>query len=40
MYCVKCGVKLADSEKICPLCGTKAYHPDIERGEVNAIYPK
>lgn len=40
MYCVKCGVKLADSEKICPLCGTKAYHPDIEREEGNTIYPK
>ena len=40
MYCVKCGVKLADSEKFCPLCGTTAYHPEIERGEENNIYPK
>ena len=30
MYCIKCGVELADSEKVCPLCGTRVYHPDIE----------
>ena len=29
MYCVKCGVRLADSEKKCPLCGTAVYHPDL-----------
>ena len=29
MYCIKCGVKLAASEKKCPLCGTVPYHPDI-----------
>ena len=29
MYCVKCGVELADSEKKCPLCGTPVFHPDI-----------
>ena len=40
MYCVKCGVKLADSEKLCPLCGTIAYHPDIAREEGNDIFPK
>lgn len=40
MYCVKCGVKLADTENICPLCGTKAYHPDIIKGEGNNIFPK
>lgn len=40
MYCVKCGVKLADTEKLCPLCGTKVYHPDVMQGESNNIYPK
>ena len=39
MYCVKCGVKLADSEKLCPLCGTTVYHPDIVREEGNSIFP-
>ena len=23
MYCVNCGVELADSETVCPLCGTR-----------------
>jgi hypothetical protein len=39
MYCAKCGVELADTEKVCPLCGTKAYHPDIVRGEGEKLYP-
>ena len=29
MYCINCGVKLADSEKVCPLCETKVYHPEL-----------
>ena len=40
MYCANCGVKLADTEKACPLCGTEAYHPHIERPEVAPLYPK
>ena len=40
MYCVKCGVKLADTEKMCPLCGTKVYYPDLTQGGSNNIYPK
>ena len=36
MYCVKCGVELADSEKKCPLCGTPVFHPDIPRNLVRA----
>lgn len=40
MYCVKCGVKLADTEKVCPLCKTKVYHPDILQGEGNPLYPE
>ncbi len=30
MYCVKCGVELADSEKKCPLCHTPVYFPGHE----------
>lgn len=26
-YCVNCGVELADSENICPLCGTEVINP-------------
>lgn len=40
MYCVKCGVCLADSEKCCPLCGTRAYHPDVVREDALPLYPK
>ena len=40
MYCVKCGVELADTEKSCPLCRTRAYHPDIHRETAEPLYPK
>ena len=30
MYCVKCGVELADGERKCPLCHTPVYFPDTE----------
>ncbi len=39
MYCVNCGVKLADSEKVCPLCQTTVFHPDIERNNGESLYP-
>lgn len=37
-YCVKCGVRLEDSEKKCPLCQTVVYHPDLQP-VVNAKTP-
>lgn len=40
MYCVNCGVKLADTEQICPLCQTPVFHPDIRRQEADPLYPK
>ena len=39
MYCVNCGVELADTEKVCPLCGVVAYHPDIPRQNGEPLYP-
>ena len=39
MYCVNCGVELADSEKVCPLCGTRVFHPDLPRREAEPPYP-
>lgn len=39
LYCVNCGVKLADTEKKCPLCGTTVYHPEIERKTEEPLYP-
>lgn len=40
MYCIQCGVKLAESEKICPLCGTVPYHPDLPLGNKSPQYPR
>lgn len=39
MYCVKCGVELADTENKCPLCGTAVYHPAIKRAAAPPTYP-
>ena len=39
MYCIKCGVQLADSETKCPLCNTVVYHPEITREEGQELYP-
>jgi len=40
MYCAKCGVKLAASELCCPMCGLKAYHPDLPEQNGLGLYPK
>ena len=29
-YCVNCGVGLDPSAKTCPLCGTPAWHPELD----------
>ena len=39
MYCVNCGVKLGDTEKKCPLCQTRVYHPDLQQPEAPPLYP-
>ena len=40
MYCVYCGVKLADSEERCPLCSTASGESLIKREPARALYPK
>lgn len=40
MYCINCGVKLGESESRCPLCGTRVYHPELERTLGENLYPK
>ncbi len=40
MYCVNCGVRLNDAEKRCPLCGTRVYHPDLQRPATEPLYPR
>ncbi len=32
-YCVECGVRLADSEAVCPLCNTKVINPNNPSGD-------
>ena len=39
MYCIKCGVELADSEKSCPLCQTPVYHPLLTPQNGTPLYP-
>ena len=39
MYCINCGVKLADSESSCPLCGVTVFHPDLNRPIGDPLYP-
>ena len=40
MYCIKCGVELSAGQKICPLCQTKVYHPDLPVEEASPTYPQ
>ena len=44
MYCTSCGVKMADTERKCPLCGLAVYHPEIpqsaERNYPAHLYPE
>lgn len=40
MYCVFCGVKLADSEQYCPLCGTEAIRPAALKSQAELLYPR
>lgn len=39
MYCIKCGVRLADTERKCPLCGTVVYHPELKQKDEQPLYP-
>lgn len=39
MYCVNCGVKLADTENKCPLCNTEVYHPTVNQIKERPLYP-
>lgn len=37
-YCVNCGVKLKESEKVCPLCNTKVINPNNLKTEFTPAY--
>lgn len=40
MYCMNCGVKLGEGEHSCPLCGVRAYHPDLEHTPGTPLFPR
>ena len=40
MYCIECGVKLADAETKCPLCNTAVCHPDYMNRSEKTLYPR
>ena len=40
MYCIKCGVELANTEKQCPLCNTRVFHPDLIQETAEPLYPQ
>lgn len=40
MYCIHCGVRLADTESKCPLCSTVVYHPDLKQPSARPLYPR
>ncbi len=40
MYCINCGVKLADHETKCPLCGTRVTNPEFIKPEIPSPFPK
>lgn len=40
MFCINCGVRLADTEKKCPLCNTAVYHPDLQQKKAQPLYPE
>ena len=40
MYCIKCGVELSPGQTVCPVCGTRVYHPDIQPENAVPVYPK
>ena len=39
MYCINCGVQLAETERKCPLCGTDPLHPAVIPKPAQPLYP-
>ena len=40
MFCINCGIELSDGQKICPICQTRVYHPDLKKTEALPTYPR
>lgn len=39
MYCIKCGIKLAKGQSVCPVCQVKLYNPDLSETQEISTYP-
>ncbi len=39
MYCMQCGMHMAESEEVCPLCHLAVYHPKLDRNVGKKPYP-
>ncbi len=40
MYCIHCGIELSNNQSICPICGTRVYHPDLSLPNGKPGYPQ
>ena len=40
MFCINCGIELSDGQKICPICQTRVYHPDLKKSDALPTYPR
>ena len=40
MYCIRCGVKLVEDKKPCPLCGIVPFHPELDPQDTKPLYPQ
>lgn len=40
MYCINCGIELSEGQKICPVCQTRVYHPDLKKSDALPTYPR
>lgn len=40
MFCINCGIELSDGQKICPICETRVYHPDLKKSDAPPSYPR
>lgn len=40
MFCINCGIELSEGQKICPICQTRVYHPDLKKSDALPTYPR
>lgn len=40
MFCINCGIEMTEGQKICPICQTRVYHPDLKKTDALPSYPR